>query len=127
MPVSPFTRAVQEVVSRDSTLPSRGGWATPEDVKESLVEMMMGIVQDPDLKPKDRVAAFNALRVADQSQWERDHPVESGKAKGGSTSTVNNNVIIAAASAIRGAIERGELGYVEQLPALNQPNPSGNS
>lgn len=132
MPVSPFHRAALST----STTPSaptevqpaiKRGWATPSELKESLVDQMIAIVGDPDVKTKDRVAAFNALRVADQSQWERDHPVESGKSKGGSTSSVNIQVNMAAAAALRGAIERGELGIVEELPALDQSSTPSNS
>jgi hypothetical protein len=105
-------------------LPKRG-WATPEEVKEDLVDEMMAIVRDPDMKAKDRVAAFNALRVADQSQWERDHPTEAGKSKGGTTSSVNINLNMAAAAALRGAIEAGTLGIIEELPAPDQSSSPG--
>lgn len=124
MPVSPFQRAVQERQNQPTEVVPisslKRGWATPPEIKSDLVDEMVRIVQDPDIKTKDRVAAFNALRVADQSQWERDHPVESGKSKGGSTSSVNINLNMAAAAALRGAIERGELGIIEELPAPDQ-------
>jgi hypothetical protein len=35
------------------------------------------IVTDPDVPAKVKVAAFNALRLADKDQWERDHPAEA--------------------------------------------------
>lgn len=140
MPTSAFTRAVQEArqeitetdpapqpIQTQPTSSLKRGWATPPELKSDLVDEMIRIVQDPDVKTKDRVAAFNALRVADQSQWERDHPVESGKSKGGITNTTNNNVIIAAAAAVREAIERGQLGIIESLPAPDQSSASGNS
>jgi hypothetical protein len=132
MPVSPSRRAALIAESRqvaepqDTTTSSvKRGWATPEEVKEDLVDDMMRIVRDPDMKAKDRVAAFNALRVADQSQWERDNPVESGKSKGGSVNTVNNNLIVAAAAAVRQAIEHGTLGIIEELPAPDQSRTPG--
>lgn len=135
MPVSAFQRAAQQQKQESQVVPMSGpdapafqrGWATPPELKQDLVDEMVKIVTDPDMKTKDRVAAFNALRVADQSQWERDHPVESGKSKGGVSNTTNNNVIIAAAAAVRSAIERGELGIVEGVPALNQSNTPSNS
>ena len=129
MPKSPFRRAAEEMESREvvptapvisTEAPPKRGWSTPEEDKETLVDLMMKIVTDPDAKAKDRVAAFNALRVADQSQWERDHPAESGKAKGGSTSQVNINLNMAAAAALREAIEQGQLGIIEELPVLDQ-------
>lgn len=120
MPVSP-QRAMEEqnqsaLCTTSSSVSSlKRGWATPPEIKGDLVDEMIRIVHDPDVKTKDRVAAFNALRVADQSQWERDHPVESGKSKGGSAS-VNINLNMAAAAALREAIERGDLGIIEELP-----------
>lgn len=126
MPVSPFRRAVQE--RKDSVEPPpKRGWATPESDKEDLVDLMMSIVQDPDAKAKDRVAAFNALRVADQSQWERDHPAESGKSKGGGPSQVNINLNMAAAATLREMIEQGKLGIVEPLPVPDQSDPFSDS
>ena len=129
MPVSPFRRAVEifesEVPSTPAVPAPKRGWATPEDVKEDLVDQMMRIVEDPDAKAKDRVAAFNALRVADQSQWERDHPVESGKSKGGGTSQVNINLNMAAAAALRGMIEAGTIGIIEELPAPDKSSAFG--
>lgn len=132
MPVSPFRRAAQEARELVEQTPagtlvsSRGGWATPEEDKEGLVEEMKRIVFDPDLKPKDRVAAFNALRVADQSQWERDHPAEAGKSKGGGTSQVNINLNMAAAAALRREIECGNLGIIEGVPVLDESSAFGN-
>lgn len=128
MPVSPFRRAAEIVEAETPKQPvTKRGWATPEEDKETLVDLMMGIVTDPGAKAKDRVAAFNALRVADQSQWERDHPVESGKSKGGSTSNVNINLNMAAAAALRGMIEEGKLGIIEELSVLDQPDPFSDS
>jgi hypothetical protein len=45
---------------------------------------MVGIMDDPDQSAKVKVAAFNALRMADKDQWEREHPQQRG--------TVNVNV-----------------------------------
>ena len=52
----------------------RRGWAVPEARKPGLVDEMVKIIDDPEGSDKVKVAAFNALRQADQAQWERDHP-----------------------------------------------------
>lgn len=59
----------------------RNGWAVPEEKKPQLVDEMTGIIDDPEESNKVKVAAFNALRQADQSQWERDHPKEGETSK----------------------------------------------
>ena len=61
----------------------RKGWATPDDRKPRLVDELTNIVQDEEAPPVVKVMAFNALRAGDKDQWERDHPEESGKSKGG--------------------------------------------
>lgn len=96
----------------------RHGWATREEVKPELVEEMVKIVLDPDMSAKAKVASFNALRMADQSQWERDNP-DAVKSKNGNNTTnigsinIQNNVD--AAAAIREMIQRGELGIIEEV------------
>lgn len=52
---------------------ARRGWAVPEDKKPGLVDELTAIVDDPEESNKVKVAAFNALRQADQNQWERDN------------------------------------------------------
>ncbi len=71
----------------------RNGWATSDEIKPQLVEEMVKIVLDPYMRVKDKTAAFNALRMADQTQWERDHPEEAGKARGGATNvSIQTNI-----------------------------------
>ena len=50
----------------------RRGWAVPDQKKPGLVDELVGVVEDPDAKPFDKVAAFGALSKADQLQHERD-------------------------------------------------------
>ncbi len=66
------------------------GWAVPEETKPRLVDEMVKIVEDPNIPTKQKIAAFNALRMADQQQFERDHPELMSKLKGGTN--INNNV-----------------------------------
>lgn len=72
------------------------GWSVPEEIKPELVDEMIRLIQDPDVSEKVKVTAFAALRHADQTQYERDHPEQAAKAKGSSntklTLEVNNNV-----------------------------------
>lgn len=69
----------------------RRGWATPEEKKPRLVDEMIKMVECQEVGEVQRVMAYNALVKGDQLQWERDHPSEAGKTKGGSA--VNVNVI----------------------------------
>lgn len=68
----------------------RKGWNVDEAKKPGLVAEMVAIVMDGTMSAKAKVAAFNALRLADKDQYERDHP-DTGKAGGGNT-VVNVNV-----------------------------------
>jgi hypothetical protein len=61
----------------------RAGWATPEERKPGLVDDLAAILGDSTQPAKVRIAAFNALRLADKDQYERDHPEAAGKARGG--------------------------------------------
>jgi hypothetical protein len=70
----------------------RHGWAVPEECKPGLVDELQAIVDNPEMPAKVKVAAFNALRLADKDQYERDHPEEAGKARGGAKVAVVNNV-----------------------------------
>lgn len=96
----------------------RQGWAVPEERKPDLVDELIRILDDPEVPHKVKVAAFNALRMADQQQFERDHPERAAKAKGGAVNglgsvQVNIQTNVAAAAIIREMIERGELGIIE--------------
>lgn len=80
--VDPTTQSVQplsELVARAI----RQGWSVEDGMKPHLVQEMVSIVLDPDMSAKAKVTAFNALRMADQSQWDRDHPAVNPTAKGG--------------------------------------------
>lgn len=61
----------------------RLGWATRDEVKPQLVEELVAIILNPEMPAGKKIAAFSALRQADQAQWERDHPEEAAKARGG--------------------------------------------
>lgn len=79
---------VDPAKQKDQPLPAlvgeavRRGWAVPEAKKPVLVDEMTAIIDDPEESNKVKVAAFNALRQADQSQWERDNPKEDKAAPG---------------------------------------------
>ena len=102
----------------------RSGWQVPEERKPDLVDELIKIIDTPEISDKVKVAAFNALRQADQAQYERDHPEEVAKSKTAKSSTVNVNVIqsnVEAASLIREMISRGELGVIEEMQPLDKP------
>ncbi len=104
----------------------RNGWAVPEERKPELVDELIAILDNPVIPHKIKVAAFNALRMADQAQYERDHPEEVAKSKGGSGSNVVNvNVVQSnneAAAVIRGMIENGELGLIPEVSTPTIPS-----
>ncbi len=102
IPIEPtgarFSEAVNPATQGDQPLPGlvsqavRNGWEVPEARKPGLVDEMVAIVDNPEEANKVKVAAFNALRQADQSQWERDHPKDGDREKG-SAAVVNINVV----------------------------------
>ena len=106
----------------------RRGWAVPDGIKPQLVDEMVAVILDPERSDKAKVAAFNALRAADRSQWEQDNPVDAGKAKGATSTvavSVQSNML--AVSVLREAlindIGRGE----SALPTPTEPGPPGHS
>lgn len=121
--VDPSTQDDQPILPGMVSRAIKAGWKVPEDRKQDLVDELIGIIDNPDMPAKVKVAAFNALRLADQSQWERDHPEIMAKMKGPTgaggvnigTMNVQNNV--AAATMIREMISGGQLGIIEELPA----------
>lgn len=58
------------------------GWAVEDGMKPHLIQEMVDIVMDVNMPAKAKITAFNALRMADQSQWDRDHPEVKPTAKG---------------------------------------------
>ena len=71
---------------------ARNGWAVPDEKKPYLVDELISMLENPEYPLKIKVAAFNALRMADQQQWERDHPKESAALRGGVSVTTNVGV-----------------------------------
>ncbi len=98
----------------------RRGWAVPEEKKPVLVDEMIAVVEDVEQSSKTRIAAFNALRLADTTQYERDHPEEAGKAKGGGGS-VSVQANIQAVAVIRQMVEAGEVGHIGAVSKLPLP------
>ena len=78
----PMSELVAEAIRR--------GWAVQDGMKPQLVDEMVLIVLDAEMPAKAKIAAFNALRMADQAQYEQDHPKD--KADTG-PATVNINVV----------------------------------
>lgn len=91
----------------------RRGWAVPEDRKVGLVDELVAILDDPEMSAKVKVAAFNALRQADQAQWERDNPKQAAQLSATLSATTNVAVSVGTAvefaAAVREMILSGEL------------------
>jgi hypothetical protein len=78
----------------------RNGWAAPDDRKPGLVDELIGILDDPDMPARAKIAAFRALLMADQVQYERDHLERAGD-----SAMVNLQVNIQTVPPIRDSIE----------------------
>ena len=61
----------------------REGWNVPDDAKARAIDELSEVVLDPDMPAWKKIAAFTALRVADQTQYERDHPEQARKGRRG--------------------------------------------
>lgn len=73
----PLSHLVSQAIKR--------GWAVEDQKKPSLVQEMVDIVMSADMPVKAKIAAFNALRQADESQWTRENPSPSVNGKGGAS------------------------------------------
>jgi hypothetical protein len=76
----------------------RNNWAVPDDKKPEVIDELIAIVKDPEVKPISKVMACNVLTKADQIQYERDHPELYGKA-GAVNVNVNNQANMAITAA----------------------------
>lgn len=102
IPVEPSgarkSEAVDPATQGEQAMPNlvaqavRNGWAVPEHKKPDIVDEMLAVIDNPQETNKVKVAAFNALRMADKDQYERDHPEEAAKGKVGVKVAVVNNV-----------------------------------
>jgi len=75
----------------------KGTWRVPAEKKPGLVDEMIGLVEaggDDAPSPVVKVMAYNALVKGDQLQYERDHPEEAGRAKGGVNVTQQTQVVV---------------------------------
>lgn len=96
----PLTHLVVEAIRR--------GWNVADDKKPELIKELMDIVLNPDIPARSKIAAFNALRTADQSQWERDHP-EAAQGKSGTTVNVSVQSNVAAVHMMNELMKAGEV------------------
>ena len=55
------------------------GWAVEDGMKPHLVDELVGIVMSGDMPSKAKIAAFNALRMADETQWDRDRGIDKNE------------------------------------------------
>ena len=109
----------------------RRGWAVPEHRKPDLVDELIKILDDPEVPQKVKVAAFNALRQADQAQFERDYPERAAKARGGTTiNNLSNSVTVQtnqAAIAIMNRMLDDPGAGLEDPAAPGEPGTPGDS
>lgn len=86
----------------------RHGWAVPEDKKPRLVDELISVLDDPEAKQKDKVAAYSALLRGDQHQYEVDHPQDNNRP---GAAVININVETVAA-------QPSDVAPVEMLDAV---------
>ena len=129
--VDPRTQGCQQlpILVREALKES---WATPDQAKPGIVGALLepffaqDVVLDKDGNqirlPPNRamlIELAKMLRMLDQTQFERDHPEQAAKAKGGSTSIVSVQTNIQAASILRELIERKAISEESSDKQLN--------
>ena len=92
------------------------GWAVEEGMKPHLVDEMVRIVLDDNMPAKAKVAAFQALRMADESQWQRDHPEVKPTTKGTGAIAISVQTNISATDLMNRMIADGKI-RLDQLTA----------
>src|SRR5438270_6182508 len=60
----------------------KNNWPTPDCNKPAIVDSLIAPFYDPAADPALLVKCFRVLFLLDQTQYERDHRKEGGKAKG---------------------------------------------
>lgn len=132
-PATEFDPALPDVVRQAL----KEGWAVPDSAKPHIVAALLEpffkdeVVFDEDgkahhVKPSKKLLneLAKTLRTLDQTQFERDHPEEAAKAKGGGHTT-NVNVLqqnMDMAAMIKEMVERGQAGLIGEVQA---PTKSG--
>src|SRR5215217_523553 len=61
----------------------KNNWATPDSAKPAIVASLLEPFSNPDADRALLVKCARVLMLLDQTQYERDHAEEVGKAKGG--------------------------------------------
>lgn len=89
--VDPSRQGIQETLGIDRKA-IRNGWQVPEEKKIEVIDRLVDKVLDDGASAAEKAMCANAVLKADQMQWERDHPEESGKAKGGVNINNENKV-----------------------------------
>lgn len=88
--VDPLTQGEQELVGIDRAAVNKG-WAVPENEKQGVIGRLIQKVYDEESSAKEVAVCASVVLRADQIQYERDHPDEAGKAKGGTKVDVTFN------------------------------------
>lgn len=118
----------------------RESWATPDAAKPAIIASLLEPFFEE--REKDPVTGkpvppsrsqlmelAKVLKLLDQTQWERDHPEEAGKAKGGAsvfmqaTATMRENIGAADVDRIM-ALTRAALGADEPTKPEGPADPS---
>jgi hypothetical protein len=84
----------------------RQGWDVPEAAKARIVAELLAAFFEEGQDPMLKVRLARLLLLLDQTQWERDHPDEAGKAKGGSAVAVSVQANVQAVALLNEMIER---------------------
>lgn len=85
----------------------KNNWPTPDCNKPGIVDSLCAPFYSRDADPALLVKCFRVLFLLDQTQYERDHAEEAGKAKGGGSATaVSVQANVQAVALLNEMIER---------------------
>jgi hypothetical protein len=84
----------------------KNNWATPDSAKPGIVDSLIAPFYDPDADPALLVKCARVLLLLDQTQYERDHAEEAGKAKGGGAVAVSVQANVRAVALLNEMLER---------------------
>lgn len=118
----------------------RESWKTPDSAKPAvLAALLRPFFNDITLidkdgnqitvppPPKTLNELARTILALDQSQWERDHPIEAGQAKGSMTVGVSVQANMLAVKILREALENDEGRGETALPPPIDPSTLGHS
>jgi hypothetical protein len=82
-----------------------------------MIDELIDIVKDPEVEPRTKVMAVNALLKGDQVEYEKDHPRQADHAEVGAKAQDNGTGVVAGLTELFARVD-------EQLRAAGPPTKS---